>query len=82
MKSLTQVKEEYRLGDLETRLNLFLDCPELRKDFMTIEMDQDALLASVTKQPDTVDRTDKMLASLVSAFPLSWQARLRRICCS
>ena len=82
MNSLTRVKDEYRLADLETRLNLYLDCPELRQDFMAIELEEDALRASQIKQPEDVDWIDKMMANLISAFPLSWQTRLKRNCCS
>ena len=32
------ILEEYRKGDLEKRLNLFLECPALRSRFL--EMDQ------------------------------------------
>ena len=81
MKSLPQVMEEYRLADLDTRLNLYLDCPELRQDFMAIEMEEDARLATAIKQPEDVDWIDKIMANLFNAFPLSWQTRLKRNCC-
>jgi hypothetical protein len=81
MKTLNQVKEAYRLADQETRLNLYLDCPELRSDFMAIELEQDMRRAPVPAPTRAVDRIDTILINLLNAFPLSWQTRLRRICC-
>jgi hypothetical protein len=31
------ILEEYRIGDLEKRLNLFLECPALRSRFLEID---------------------------------------------
>ena len=36
------ILEEYRKGDLEKRLNLFLECPALRSSFMEIDQSDTA----------------------------------------
>jgi len=40
MKDMKRGLEEYRRGDLDTRLHLFLECRALRKEFMTIEQEE------------------------------------------
>ena len=40
MKDMDRILEEYRKGDVEKRLYLFLECPGLRKEFMTIEQNE------------------------------------------
>lgn len=37
MRNLKTITEEYRKGDFEKRLHLFLECPPLRDEFMQIE---------------------------------------------
>lgn len=37
MRSSRDILEEYRVGDLEKRLNLFLECPSLRVRFLQID---------------------------------------------
>ena len=37
MRSTREILEEYRRGDLEKRLNLFLECPSLRTEFSEID---------------------------------------------
>lgn len=39
MKDHNMITEEYKKGDFEKRLNLFLECPILREEFMQIEQD-------------------------------------------
>ena len=34
------ILEEYRIGDLEKRLNLFLECPALRSRFLEIDQSE------------------------------------------
>jgi len=38
MESTQQLLEDYRAGDFEKRLYLFLECPELRADFIEIDL--------------------------------------------
>lgn len=37
MKNRCRIIETYRKADCERRLNLFLECPAMRKDFIEIE---------------------------------------------
>lgn len=37
MRNFKTITEEYRKGDFEKRLNLFLECPLLRNEFLQIE---------------------------------------------
>lgn len=39
MKDHESIMEEYKKGDFEKRLNLFLECPILRGEFLQIEQD-------------------------------------------
>ena len=38
MKDLKAITEDYRQSDSERRLYLFLDCPQLRDEFMKTEL--------------------------------------------
>ena len=40
MRNIKTITEEYQKGDFEKRLNLFLECPPLRDEFMQIEQDE------------------------------------------
>jgi len=40
MRNIKTITEQYREGDFEKRLNLFLECPPLRDEFMQIEQDE------------------------------------------
>jgi hypothetical protein len=40
MRNIKTITEEYRKGDFEKRLNLYLECPTLRNEFMRIEQDE------------------------------------------
>jgi len=40
MRNIKTITEEYRKGNFEKRLNLFLECPLLRDEFMQIEQDE------------------------------------------
>ena len=37
MTRIENILEEYRKGDLDRRLNLFLECPSLRTEFLEID---------------------------------------------
>ncbi|UCD90176.1 MAG: hypothetical protein JSW04_01665 [Desulfobacterales bacterium] len=52
MKDFKTITEEYQKGDFEKRLNLFLECPELRDEFMRIEQDESAVQGAHGSQPD------------------------------
>lgn len=43
MRSTREILEEYRRGDLEKRLNLFLECPSLRTEFSEIDQNGTAV---------------------------------------
>ncbi len=36
------ILEEYKKGDLDKRLNLFLECPSLRTEFLEIDLSEPA----------------------------------------
>ena len=40
MRSTESILEEYKGGDLERRLNLFLECPSLRTRFTKIDQSE------------------------------------------
>ena len=46
MTRTENILEEYRNGDLEKRLNLFMECPPLRSRFLEIDQRETAALAS------------------------------------
>jgi hypothetical protein len=43
MRSYHHIIENYQTADPEVRLNLFLDCPEFRTDFIEIENREESL---------------------------------------
>ncbi|MCG6983445.1 MAG: hypothetical protein LJE88_18750 [Deltaproteobacteria bacterium] len=49
------ILEEYRKGDLEKRLNLFMECPPLRSRFLEIDQRETAA-ESVFFEPQEEDR--------------------------
>jgi hypothetical protein len=44
------ILEEYKKGDLEKRLNLFMECPPLRSRFLEIDQRESAALVSSSPQ--------------------------------
>jgi len=42
MTKSKNILEEYRRGDLNKRLNLFLECPSLRRRFLEIDQSETA----------------------------------------
>ena len=42
MKTTDRIIEQYRQGDFENRLNLFLECPTLREEFTQIDLAETA----------------------------------------
>jgi len=42
MTKSINILEEYRKGDLDKRLNLFLECPSLRNRFLEIDQSETA----------------------------------------
>jgi hypothetical protein len=42
MTRIENILEEYRKGDLEKRLNLYLECPSLRTRFLEIDQHETA----------------------------------------
>jgi hypothetical protein len=81
MKSPTMLKGAYRSADVETRLYLFLNFRDLRKDFMEIEQEEDALMIPEMEKPDAIERMVNKIDNLFDFFPLSLRARIKRICC-
>lgn len=51
MKKLETLTKEYRNGDFEKRLNLFLECPLLRDEFIKIEREEVLAQRSLISQP-------------------------------
>ena len=51
MRDIKTITEEYQNGDFEKRLNLFLECPLLRDEFMQIEQEEASAQRSRFSQP-------------------------------
>lgn len=51
MRNVKTIIEEYQKGDFEKRLNLFLECPTLRDEFMQIEQDEASAQRARFSQP-------------------------------
>lgn len=51
MKDSKTITEEYIKGDFEKRLNLFLECPQLRDEFMQIEQEEVLAQRALVSQP-------------------------------
>lgn len=51
MKDIRNLVDEYQHGDAEKRLNLFLECPELRDTFIQVEQDEALRLDESESQP-------------------------------
>ena len=47
------LQERYHGADFSTRLNLFLECPELRPSFMEIEQEESDRMISMPKKRRT-----------------------------
>ena len=77
MKSLSIIREEYRNADFDRRLCLFLDCRELRDEFIKIEQEEVALRTSEIKHPGAIG---KILCNLFGLIPSSLQIKLKRCC--
>ena len=77
MKRLSIIEEEYRKADFDRRLCLFLDCRELREEFIKIEQEEAVLKANELKQ---LGAFSKIIGSLFDLFPSSLQAKLKRCC--
>ncbi len=58
MKDIKTVKEEYQKGNFEKRLNLFLECPLLRDEFIQIEL-YEASAQSMHVSPLVVNESRK-----------------------
>ena len=52
MRSTREILEEYRRGDLEKRLNLFLECPSLREEFSEIDQNGTAVGIEIPNNND------------------------------
>ena len=60
MKTTDRIIDQYRQGDFENRLNLYLECPSLRDEFNRIDLaetDQNAKNGPVEKPQPTVPET-------------------------
>lgn len=77
MRNLNHIVEEYLSSDAERRLYLFLDCPLLREEFMEIER-KEAILNHTQISNESL--MGKILETLVSLFPSSLKAKLKRCC--
>ena len=53
------IVEDYRNGDFEKRLNLYLECPSLRNEFIEIEQDEAARSAHTSVPINTVSHSRK-----------------------
>ena len=51
MKDSKTITEEYIKSDFEKRLNLFLECPLLRDEFMQIEREEVLAQRALVSQP-------------------------------
>jgi hypothetical protein len=50
MKSVKEILNEYNNGYPELKLNLYLECPELRCDFIQMDLKKKAIKAAHSKQ--------------------------------
>ena len=78
MKRLDNILADYRNADFEKRLYLFLDCRELREEFIKIDQEEAVKETIENAQPDPIARITEKLLDL---FPASLQSRIKR-CCS
>ena len=61
MRDIKTIVEEYQKGDSEKRLNLFLECPSLREEFVQIEQDEASQSAHVSPPVVNESRTRKLV---------------------
>jgi hypothetical protein len=52
MKTVKEILNEYSNGYPELKLNLYLECPELRSDFIQMDLAKKAIKASHSKQKE------------------------------
>jgi len=72
MRDITSILDQYQAGASEQRLNLFLECPSLRGEFLRIEQDQaSAGSARASKMLTRQIRTSK---SVFDPFRDAWSA--------
>ena len=69
MTRTENILEEYRNGDLEKRLNLFMECPPLRSRFLEIDQRETAALVSFSPHRQ---RHLRQAVSETSGFSVSW----------
>lgn len=50
MKDMKRVLEEYKRGDFQTRLHLFLECRALREEFMAMEQEEASAEVRATEE--------------------------------
>ena len=69
------IVEEYQKGDFEKRLNLFLECPSLRNEFIQMEQDEASRMAhlsvpinNVSLRRKSVGRHCKRLVTKFTSF--------------
>ena len=51
MRDIKTIVKEYQEGNFEKRLNLFLECPPLRNEFMQIENGDDSSPGARVSEP-------------------------------
>lgn len=79
MKSRKQIMETYRQGDLQKRLHLFLDCPELRREMIEIEQNETAATGCAAQDPVLSYRGKKSILSRIGClWPLENCCRSNR----
>ena len=78
MKRLDNILADYQNADFEKRLYLFLDCRELREEFIKIDQEETVNQTVQKVQPDTITKITEKLFDL---FPASLQSKIKR-CCS
>ena len=77
MRELTQIIIEYRQGDFEKRLHLFLECPALREEFMMIDMNGNEPAIESRQKLDTAPAGKNCADSKISLLN-GWIDRLRK----
>ncbi|MDJ0915676.1 MAG: hypothetical protein QNI95_19075 [Desulfobacterales bacterium] len=77
MRELTQIITEYRQGDFEKRLHLFLECPALRDEFMMIDINGNDSVIESSRKLDLAVRGQNSADSRISFFN-GWIGLLRK----
>lgn len=72
MRDITSILDQYQKEASEQRLNLFLECPSLRREFLRIEQDQTS--AGSARVSQTFTHQNRKSKSVFDPFRNVWSA--------